>query len=275
MNLPKLSIFVAATLLIGAMVASTCNAADVVGVIDSADAAYQRKDYDLARKLALPAAQAGDAAAQYRLGVLMRDGHGISRDDKAATKWFTSAAEQNHSPAMTALALMHQSGDGVERDTERAAALLTKAAELGNAEAQFKLGQAYQAGLGVTKNLIRARYWYESADALQAEAARPKDKTTQRWLSEFTKALPDDCKPRRPLRQRKHNFRPIEIKGLVTGSIDAEGRVRGIRAQNVSDDEHKYEAVALFSDSLRAPECAFPAEARDVRFAIPFRITLH
>ena len=232
-------------------------------------------DNQSAYMLALAAAQAGNADAQYRVGVSSRDGHGTLRDSKAAAKWFASAAEQNHSAAMTDLAMLYQSGDGVGRDRERAAELLTKAAELGNADAQFKLAQAYQAGIGVMKNLIHARYWYESADALQAEAERPKGQAATPRTGQFPKALADNCKPRLPRQRYKHTFRPIEVTGTISAYIDNEGRVRGVRALNISEEAQKYYVVAMFSDSLRAPECVLPADVRDLRFYIPFRVVLH
>lgn len=46
--------------------APLCNAAESP---DTAVAAYQRKDYEVAYQLALPAAQAGDANAQYLVGL--------------------------------------------------------------------------------------------------------------------------------------------------------------------------------------------------------------
>ena len=124
---------------------------------DTAVAAYQRKDYDVAYQLALPAAQAGDANAQYLLGLQLWRGRGVVRNDADAARWFASAAEQNHADAMNDLAAMYRQGEGVEKDTRRAFSMSMKAANMDNVFAQHDVGQAYQQGVGVTKDLIQAR----------------------------------------------------------------------------------------------------------------------
>ena len=83
--------------------ASHCEAAESP---DTAAAAYQRKDYTVAYQLSLPAAQTGDANAQYVLGTLHWRGRGIAHNDAEAARWFAKAAEQNHADAMTDFAAM-------------------------------------------------------------------------------------------------------------------------------------------------------------------------
>lgn len=82
---------------------------------DTASAAYQRKDYDVAYQLALPAALAGDARAQYVLGLQFWRGRGVARNDADAARWLASAAEQNHSDAMTDLAAMYRQGEALKK----------------------------------------------------------------------------------------------------------------------------------------------------------------
>ncbi len=72
---------------------------------------------------------------------------------------------------MTDLAAIYRVGEGVEKDTVRAFSLSMKAAEIGNSAALYDVGQAYQKGTGVTKDMIRARYWFERADATEAAAS--------------------------------------------------------------------------------------------------------
>ena len=65
-----------------------------------------------------------------------------------------------------------------------------------------------------------------------------------------------------------------EVTGTISMFIDNEGRVRGVTAGTVSVDALKYDVVALFSVSLRAPECVLPETRRDVRYVIPFKFTM-
>ena len=255
--------------------ALACNAAESV---DTASAAYQRKDYEVAYQLALPAAQAGDANAQYLLAMQFWRGRGVARNDAAAAQWFASAAEQNHSDAMTDLAAMYRLGEGVEKDTLRAFSLLMKAAEMGNATAQYDLGQAYQQGVGVSKDMIHARYWLERADAAEAAQevkGRPAPAKREPGItSKPVSRLPEGCKPSRPpsYAMRKNDVR--EVTGAISAYIDSEGRIRGVTVRNLSVDALKYDVAAFFSVSLRSPECALTETMRDIKIEIPFKFVL-
>ena len=50
--------------------------------------AYARGDYPTAIRLVQPLAEAGNAAAQYNLGTMYREGKGVAPDDTAAREWF-------------------------------------------------------------------------------------------------------------------------------------------------------------------------------------------
>ena len=269
MTVSKLAFFIAVVAVSGALGSSPCVATEIA---DTADAAYQRKDYAVAHKLASSAADAGDARAQYRLGVLLRDGLGGEKNLTAAADWFARASAQKHLAAMTDLAVMYQTGEGVEQDTRRAARLLTDAAEFGDPVAQFKLGEAYQHGKGVTKSVIHARYWYERADAQQArteQKATPSEGGTAGF-----KSLPDSCRPKRPPMHAMNRASVKELSGVITAFLDREGRVRGVTDKTISEAALKYEAVAWFSEALRSPDCVIPSERRGYWFAIPFKFVL-
>ncbi len=273
MRISKLFILtIAAALALGAL---PCNAAEAP---DSALAAYQRKDYDMAYQLALPAAQSGDANAQYVLGKLHWRGLGVTRNDADAAKWFTHAVEKNNADAMAELAVMYRRGEGVEKDTQRAFALSMKAADLGNATALYDVGQAYQQGNGVTKDMIRARYWLERADAIESaeEAkARPVVTTDASGIEQKPiSRLSDGCRPRNPptYAMRKNDVK--EVTGKIAAFIDSDGRVRGVTARNVSVDALKYDVVAFFSESLRSSECVLTESKRNISIEIPFKFVL-
>ncbi len=245
---------------------------------DTALAAYQRKDYEVAYQLALPAAQAGDASAQYLVGIQLWRGRGVVRNDVDAARWFASAAELNHSDAMTDLAAMYRVGEGVEKDTRRAFSLSMKAAEMGNASAQSDVGQSYMRGIGVGKDIVHARYWLERADAVesaQEAKARPAPaKDASGVEPKPISRLSDGCKPRRPpiYAMRKHDVK--EVTGAIGAFIDGEGRIRGVTARNVSVDALKYDVVAFFSESLRSPECVLTESKRNIRIEIPFKFVM-
>lgn len=262
--------------LIAASLAALAFCTPTLGVssdADTADAAFLRNDYAAARALALPAAEAGDAAAQYRLGVMLRNGLGVEKSAAAAVLWFTRAAAQKHGAAMNDLATLYQDGDGVEKDTPRAATLLTDAANLGNATAQFKLGEAYQHGKGVSKSMIHARYWYERADAQQASAEQRAMPPEPGRVGGFN-SLPDVCRPKRPPVHAMKRASVKELSGVITAYLDREGRVRGVTDKTISEAELKYVAVAWFSETLRSPDCVIPSERRGYWFAIPFKFVL-
>lgn len=83
-------------------------------------AAYKQRLYGQALDLWRPAAEAGDAGAQYRVGMLYRDGLGVSRAPTEAHAWFVRAAKGGDADAQIALAHQFESGSGVARDVEQA-----------------------------------------------------------------------------------------------------------------------------------------------------------
>jgi uncharacterized protein len=83
---------------------------------DDGTAAYRREDYAGALRLWLPAAEAGDARAQYSLGALYSDGKGVAKDYVVAATWLRRAADRGHASAQSLLGLMYSEGVGVTRD---------------------------------------------------------------------------------------------------------------------------------------------------------------
>ena len=56
--------------------------------------AFQHGDYLTAYKLWKPLAEAGNEAAQNNLGILYREGKGITQNYSEAIKWFQRSADQ-------------------------------------------------------------------------------------------------------------------------------------------------------------------------------------
>ena len=130
---------------------------------DAARAAYDREDYATAVQLSAPLAAAGNAEAQYRMGMMARFGWGMDKDTAAAVKWLSAAAKQNYAQAQAELGTMYRLGRGVPEDPKEAARLLTAAAMQGVGIAQLSIGRMYRDGIGVNRDLAEAYAWFSAA----------------------------------------------------------------------------------------------------------------
>ena len=110
-------------------------------------------------------ARAGEAEAQYDLGVMHYQGDGVPRDFKQARAWFLKAAAQNFAEARHNLGVMYYHGEGGPVDYDQAAAWFLKAAEQGKADSQAILGLMYLKGEGLGKDYIRGHMWLSLAEA--------------------------------------------------------------------------------------------------------------
>ena len=95
--------------------------------------AYNKGDYVTAVKEWRPLADQGVAAAQFNLGLLYYDGHGVPLDFAQAADWFTKAAEQDYAKAQYDLGAMYGIGKGVKRDYVQAYKWLNLCAAKGDA----------------------------------------------------------------------------------------------------------------------------------------------
>ena len=80
-------------------------------------------------------AQAGDAKAQFGLGVAYEEGRGVERNVAVATGWYRRAALQNDANAQMALGVLYAIGDLVPRDYAKAHTWFSRAADLGRKDA--------------------------------------------------------------------------------------------------------------------------------------------
>ncbi|WP_176539041.1 tetratricopeptide repeat protein [Rhizobium sp. J15] len=131
---------------------------------DTAQAAYDQRDYATAFALWQPQAAAGDPQAQTALGSLFASGRGVTKDDDQAVAWFRKAAEQDFPPGQFALGGMYLQGRGVPANAGQAAFWLQKAADKDVTLAQLYLSEMYEAGTGVPKDAEKAKYWKDKAD---------------------------------------------------------------------------------------------------------------
>lgn len=106
-------------------------------------------------------AKAGDAEAQYNLGVCYETGDCIEQDIKQALYWYQKSVEQDFALAKYALSKMYAEGNCVEQDFAKAIPMMQEAAEAGVNAAIYGMGMAYQYGRHVEANLAEAMKWYQ------------------------------------------------------------------------------------------------------------------
>lgn len=83
---------------------------------------------------------AGDAEAQYMLGLLNDEGRIAGASATSAVRWYQLAAAQGHAAAQNNLALCHFEGRGTPRDLAAARQWFELAAAQGFAKAENNLG---------------------------------------------------------------------------------------------------------------------------------------
>ena len=128
-------------------------------------------DYATAMQEWKPLAKQGDAFAQYNLGAMYYNGHGVPQDNIEAVKWYRLAANQGNTRAQSNLGVMYDKGEGVPQDDAEAVKWYRLAAKQGNAAAQYNLGVMYQSGTGLLQDNVMAHMWYNIASANGDEGA--------------------------------------------------------------------------------------------------------
>ena len=125
----------------------------------------------------------GDAAAQFKVGLIYYFGQGVPRDYLESLHWFKKAARQGHPLAQYNAGYMHEKGEGTPQDYVEAAKYYRQAAERGDQMSQYNLGYIYEKGLGVNRDEVQALMWYSLA-AVQGEtkAKAARDRVTV-WMT--------------------------------------------------------------------------------------------
>lgn len=116
------------------------------------------------------AAGKGLLAAQFRVGKCFENGLGVTRDYKAALKFYLLSAEQNDADAQYALGEFYYYSKGVHREEKKGMDYFKLAAENGNKEAVKKLEAIRNCALGFTyydkKKFEEAFvYFYQAAES--------------------------------------------------------------------------------------------------------------
>ncbi len=154
--------------------------------------AFLDGDYETALAELEPAAQSGDATAQYYLGVLYDHGEGVARNyrtaaewyEKAAARWFAPAAEAGHPMASYLLCRMVDEGRGVERDLDRALSLCRAAADHGVTGAQYNTALLLTEQSTDRENWTEAYTWFLLATRANYPGAKQNLNVVAKWLNE-------------------------------------------------------------------------------------------
>jgi uncharacterized protein len=131
--------------------------------VESGWQAFLNGDYVTALAELEPIAEAGDATAQYYLGVLYDHGEGVVRNYKTAVGWYEKAAAQGHRDAQFNLGMIYYNGAGgagdpgaVAQDKAAAAHWLGEAADNDHPMASYLMCLLVDEGRWVERNLERA-----------------------------------------------------------------------------------------------------------------------
>lgn len=109
-----------------------------------------------------PAAEGGNAEAQYHLGQMFDKGEGVTKDEAAAAGWFRKAADQGHAGAELSFSFALSLGEGVEKNSDLSLEMEMRAAYHGNDMAQYFMGDYYRDN-DENKNPKKAFYWYKKS----------------------------------------------------------------------------------------------------------------
>lgn len=116
-------------------------------------------------------AEKGYAPSQVWLATMMDQ----AQQDEDAVKWFKKAAEQGNAAGEYGLGLMYGKGEGVKQDNAKALEYVTRAAEKNHTDAVFALAAVYtKGGFGLEPNIEKGELW-----SARAAALAPKEELKQ------------------------------------------------------------------------------------------------
>ncbi|WP_455366804.1 SEL1-like repeat protein, partial [Kaarinaea lacus] len=205
------------------------------------------------------AAEQDHAGAQYQLGIMYRDGMGVSNSESEAIKWlrlasswgiskaqrdldallrkqllasedaFSGNPELSDPESQFALGLMYVDGKGVDKDAATAAQWFLKAARQEHLEAQFRLGEMYKDGIGVETDTKEAKLWLSKAAG--------------KGLEKASKALQDI------LRAEEQSILARELQSLKNSPI-----YPYLLSANQGDASAKYKVGIMYVEGQDAPQ---------------------
>ena len=139
------------------------------------DASPRRDTPEVSLQDLQAAAERGDPAAMYNLGLLYSKGQdGIPQDYVAALRWLDKAAKKKFPPAYYALGIHHFNGLGVRLSRKNGLGWYFKAARAGVPDAMFQMGLCLQKGIECRPDLDKALFWFRKASDAGLPAAAYK-----------------------------------------------------------------------------------------------------
>ena len=147
--------------------------------IDTGVDAYNRGDYEAAKKIWIKATNANSASAQYNLGQMYRMGQGVSIDYQQAKTWYMAAAKQGHPQAQGNLGTLYYHGKLGEPNYSEAYKWLLPAAKQHNTQAQRMIGAMLYNGDGVKKDVVQSFAWLTLASEKNQQAMANKNQLEQ------------------------------------------------------------------------------------------------
>ena len=121
------------------------------------------QDFQRARTILEPCAQANHPASQNALGMLYLHGMGVDQDLIRAAQLFSTCAHMEHPACQYNLGRAYKLGDGVEQDFEQAVLWLKRAAGNGSQKALYTVGYMYYKGLGLPQSYQKAIECFEQS----------------------------------------------------------------------------------------------------------------
>ena len=121
-------------------------------------------------------AEKGNAASEYRMGLVYESGeHGVQSEHEAH-KWFLRAAFHGVAAAQAKVSEYCRDGRGIMKNDEEAFKWCRKAAEQGHAQSQVRLAEMYRDGIGVERNPKEAKKWEDKISTQKIPFSRSVDR---------------------------------------------------------------------------------------------------
>jgi uncharacterized protein len=105
-----------------------------------------------------------------------------------AFKQFLSLAQEGNALAQSSTGVMYDMGQGVAKDYDKAIEWYRKSAEQGNQFGQFNLGTMYYMGTGVSKDLVTGCKWFALATRQGNGQARIHMHICEKYLNDTQRA---------------------------------------------------------------------------------------
>lgn len=157
-------VLIAALALVGYTQPTLAGAVEVEAGIE----AIKGKDYEAAYKILLPEAEAGNARAQFAIGVMYVSGNFVAEDVKEGVAWYRRAAAGGYKPAFTEIGFHTLGGDGVEKDFDKAYAAFVAAGD--DLEALYALAEIHRSWAMIVPKRLPTPWEYRHPDPKKAVA---------------------------------------------------------------------------------------------------------